>query len=82
MKNFWTFLMATPKATLMIPLVLILQIAKRFGIPLPCDEKTIGDIVDLITALAGMYGLYHAGRGTWPTTPPTIPPVVPVDKKP
>ena len=68
MKRFWAFVSAAPKASLMLPAVLLLQILKRMGIIIPgVDEKLLNDFFDLLTALAGLYGFYQAVKAEPPT---------------
>jgi len=53
--------MTTPKATLMVPAILLLQILKRVGVyPGTFDEKIVSDVLDLLCAVGGIYGLYYA----------------------
>lgn len=67
MTKFWAFMKAAPKASLMIPLVLLIQIFKRVGIEIPgVDEKLFSDILDLLSAVAGLYGLYYAVKAVPP----------------
>jgi hypothetical protein len=45
----------------MVPVVLVLQLLKRFGVcPASLDEATINNVFDLLSACAGIYGLYYA----------------------
>ena len=60
MNRFWQFMKAAPKASLMIPVVMTLQVLKRFDIIIPgLDEKTVSDIFDILSAIAGIYGFYQ-----------------------
>ena len=74
MARFWAFITAAPKASLMVPVVLLFQIFKRLGIEIPgVDQALASDIFDFLTALAGLYGLYYAVQAS-PPAPPTNPP--------
>lgn len=65
MKDFFVFLVNTPKASISAIIVAVAQILKFIGIA-GCDEKTLNQLADAISIIFGFVGLYFAGKGSWP----------------
>ena len=71
MKNFIIFMGQNSKVLMSTIGVIVCQVLKLIGIQ-ALDENELNKLMDALSVLFGLFGLFFAARGEWPTnTPPT-----------